>query len=139
MTRKIVAIVAGVMLVGVGIRYAIAVRNSEPAYIMVAGKNYIQEEWNYCSRFSNETNPKTAMDRARNYINNSLFNSYRPVFGLENKIFGHKIEKGDAFYDQYVKRVQEIRINGWDYVDSSYKDGRGMIVIKDRQIVQKID
>jgi hypothetical protein len=125
----------------VGIRLIIVERNTEPSYMMTAGQGFIRQEWGYCARFDNETNPAkmTKIAITLNQLNNSLFRLSRPILWLENTVLGKRIEKGDLNYDEYLRRVREIRNKDWDYVISSHPDGRELYVVKNNSIVQKVD
>ena len=135
-----VVVVVLVLFTGwLGIRLVAAERVSEPAYILRAGNVYIQQQWNHCSRFDNKPHPATVLDRTLNYLNDKGFQVSRPLFWLENKLFGRRIDKGDPAYDIYMKRLDGIRVTNWDYVVSPKKDGSSLLVVKNGSIVQKVE
>lgn len=139
MTNKIAVLVIVSLLAWAGIRLIVAERVSEPAYMIVAGNDYVQEQWNYCSRFDNRPNPATMIDRTLNHVNDAFFRISRPIFWLENKILGRRIEKGDPDYNLYMGRLLEIRVNDWDYAVFPNRDGSKLLVVKGRSIVQEIE
>jgi hypothetical protein len=135
---KTCAVSAVLLIAWIGIRLLVAERNAEPSYTMTAGTDYIRQEWGYCTRFENETRNRTGTSVLLTRVNNSLFMASRPIFWLENKVFGKRIDRG-ATYDQYMGRVREVRSRDWDYVISSHPDGRELYAVKNNSIIQKVD
>jgi hypothetical protein len=139
MSKRVVVVIVVVLSAWLGIRLVAAERVSEPAYILRAGNDFIQQEWNYNTRLDRIPNPATVIDRTLNYLNGKGFQFSRPLFWLENRLLGCRIEKGDPAHDKYMKRLDEIRVTNWDYVVSPKRDGSPLLVVKNGSIVQKVE
>jgi hypothetical protein len=139
--KKILIFAVALMLAWVGLRCAFAVRTGDPAYKFTAGTNYVSQEWNYCSRYADETDPRkmTAVAKGWNRLNDTCFRLSYPLFGLENRLLGGTMKKGDADYDAYMGQVGKITAVAWDYAISDRRDGRGMKVVKGQRVVQQVE
>lgn len=139
MVKKISFVVSAFILLWIGIRVLVAERVVEPTYLMMAGEDYVRQEWNYCSRFDKRPNPATMFDRATNYLNDVFFKVSSPIFWLENKMLSKRIEKDDPRYNKYIWPLQDILVEDWDYIVFPNRDGSKALVVKNRSIVQQIE
>jgi hypothetical protein len=137
--RPILVFLAVAVLLMAAVRLTVAERTSHPNYRMDAGTTFIREEWNYCTRFDAPAAAGDPIGSVARFVNRKLFEASRPLFFIENRLLGRRIEAGDSNYRPYVTRVEKAMIRDWDYVVSSAPDGAGMFVVRDGSIIQKID